>query len=221
MSRDPAKRLLALGTIGLLSIGACACGSASKTSTSAVAQTTAVTTQTATGPESPYNPYEANIGQPKPRDRDLDGDSNSDSPYDSDDKSALDYGHPADAQDVRSITALVRRYYAAAAAENGAKACSMIYSTYAEAIPEDYGTSPPGPKWARGTSCPAVVTLIFKHFHSQIAVRLPKLKVSSVRLREHQGLVLLSFGTLPEREIRVDRESHTWRILALIDNDLP
>jgi hypothetical protein len=222
MRHAPIKRLLALSASGLLSVGVCACGSTSTNTTSTHADTVAQTaTKTATAPESPYNPYEANVGQPKPKDRDLDGDSNSDGRYDSDDKSVLDYGHPANAQDTRAITALVQRYYAAAAAENGAKACSMIYSTFAEAISEDYGTSPPGPKWAQGTSCPAVMTLIFKHFHSQIAARLPKLKVSRVRLREHQGLVFLSFGKLPEREIRVDRESHTWRILALIDNDLP
>ena len=97
----------------------------------------------------------------------------------------------------------------------------MIYSTLAEAVPEDYGLSPPGPPYMRGTTCPAVLTLLFKHLHSQLGLELPKIKVTRVRLTEHHGLAVLSFGTMPERQIQVAREGHVWRLAALLDGELP
>ena len=44
--------------------------------------------------------------------------------------------------------------------------------------------------------------------------------MTRVRLIEHHGFALLSFGTLPEREIIVVREGHIWRIGGLIDSEL-
>lgn len=48
-------------------------------------------------------------------------------PIDGDDYAILDFGHPADAAEKGKIAALVRRYYEVAVAEDGAKACSMLY----------------------------------------------------------------------------------------------
>jgi hypothetical protein len=203
------RPLLVLYTTGLLSIGASACGAASHTASS----TTAASTTTTVSSKSTQDYTKSD------RDKDNDGIHAS---FDSDNNSSvLDFGHEANASEKRTITALVKHYYAAAAAEDGAKACSMIYSTFAEAIPEDYGTSPPGPSFARGTTCPAVMTKVFKHFHNQVAIKFAKLDVSRVRTKERQGLAILRFGTLPEREIRVTREGHTWKIEALLDSELP
>jgi hypothetical protein len=113
------------------------------------------------------------------------------------------------------------RYYAVEAAENGAKACSMIYSTFAESVPEDFGISPPAPKYARGTSCSAVVTAIFRHFHRQILARMPKLKIARIRVKEHRGVAILSFGAAPPREFTVAREGRTWKIMGIVDSQLP
>ena len=74
----------------------------------------------------------------------------------------------------------------------------MLYSTYAEAVPEDYGTSPPGPSWARGSTCAAVLTHVFNHEHAEIAAKLPKLKIARIRIEEHRGLVVLSFHKIPQ-----------------------
>lgn len=140
---------------------------------------------------------------------------------DTNNNSALNFGRAASASDTKAITVLVKRYYALADAENGAAACPMIYSTLEEAVPEDYGQSPPGPSYARGTSCAAVLTLIFKHYHSQIALEHPRLKVARVRLIEHHGIAILHFGTMPEREISVARERHTWKLGSLFDSEIP
>ena len=204
------KLLLVLCCTVLLGGGANACGSSSKDAASSTAHTTAGNTTAL-----------ENAAPPPPSDRDEDSDSNSKGRYDSDDTSVLSFGHAASPLEKTQITALVQRYYTAAAAQNGAEACSLLYSTYAEATPEDYGTHPPGPAYAHGTTCPQVLTAIFKHFHAQITAKLPKLKVIHVRTRAHQGIVVLSFGTMPETEMHVLREGHTWKMLALIDTKLP
>jgi hypothetical protein len=225
------KRLLALCAAALLGIGAAGCGQDSKKSPSSASTDTGAITSAGETPA----PEDAKLDidgdsdsahpdgdeYPKRRDKDNDADSTTKGRYDSDDRGVLDFGHAAGAADSRQITALIKRYYATAAAEDGTKACSMIYSTYAEAIPEDYGTSPPGPAYARGTTCPAVLTLVFKHFHNEIAARLPKLKVSRIRISEHQGVAILSFPGMSEREIRLSREGHTWKVIALTDSELP
>lgn len=167
------------------------------------------------------HPDEDELSKPPSVDRDNDTDSSGHAAYDSDDQSIADFGHSANASQSAQIGALVRRYYAVATAENGNAACSMLYSTYAEAIPEDYGTSPPGPSYASGSTCPVVMSEIFTHFHDRLTARLAKLHISRVRVREHQGVVILSFGSMPVSEIRVSREGRIWRILALIDTDLP
>lgn len=224
------KWLLALCIAGLLGAGVSACGeshkSTSPTSTNASSTTTTENSTAASNKADPdkdhdgAKPDEDDKGPPPKIDQDGDSDNNSKSYYDSDDKGLLEYGHAASAAEKQAITGLIKRYYVAAAAEEGAKACSMLYSTYAEAVPEDYGTSPPGPSWARGSTCAAVLTHVFNHEHTEIAAKLPKLKIARIRVEEHRGLVVLSFHKIPASEIRVLREGHTWRVEALVDNPL-
>jgi hypothetical protein len=210
------RPLLGLLAMVLFGLSASACGSSGKgtastsqTSSTVAATTAATTTASATPP-------------PDFRKVDRDQDNDVGAPADdTSNKSVLDFGRAAGASDARQITALVKRYYAAGLAEDGAKACSMIYSTLEEAVPEDYGQSPPGQPYMRGTTCPVVLSLMFKHFHHQLTVQVPLLKVSRVRLDEHHGLAVLRFGGMPERQIPVAREGHVWKIEALLDSELP
>jgi hypothetical protein len=141
---------------------------------------------------------------------------------DTNNNAALDFGHEAGEPERRAIVALVRRYYAAGLAGDGTAACSMIYSTLAESVPEDYGSNePPGPPYMKGTTCPTVLDGLFRHVHSELAAELPLLEVNRVRLVEHHGAVVLGFGRLPGREIPVKREGHTWRLGGLFDHELP
>jgi hypothetical protein len=213
----------------LLALGASACGSSgpdpgsNRSSTGTTATTGTATTATTTASVgAATKPYSGVTSIPSARetDRDKDSDGNAyDVPHDN--NTILHYGHPAGAADDRAIRDLVNRYYAAAFTSDGAKACSLLYSTLAEAVPEDYGQSPPAPAYMRGTTCQAVMTLFFKHEHRRLAAMLPKLKIARVRLEEHHGLVVLSFGKLPERQIRVAREGHLWKVQSLFDSDLP
>ena len=211
------KSLLASVTVALLCFGISACGSSSKgvgsasqSSSSSAAATAAASTSTTPAPDF------------RKADRDQDNDVGA--PQDGLEKNnnrVLDFGRAAGSSDERAITSLIEGYYAAALAEDGAKACTLLYSTLAEAVPEDYGQSPPSQPYMRGTTCPTVMMLLFKHEHSKLAVLVPLLKVSRVRLKEHHGLVVLQFGKMPERQIPVAREGHIWRVEALLDSELP
>jgi hypothetical protein len=206
------KPLLALLASVLLGIGATACGSSGKD-----AHPPSGTTGTATKTSSANYP-------PAPAETKADADKDDDLTTPNDDTNndeALDYGHPANASDRTAIAALVRTYMTAADAENGAAACSMLYSTLAESIVEDYGQSPPGQPFTKGSTCAQVMTQVFRHFHPQIALELPRLKVTRVRLIEHKGLAILNVGKLPEREMSVSREGHVWKLESMTDTELP
>ncbi len=100
------------------------------------------------------------------------------------------YGHEAEGVERRVITALVERYYAAAAADDGARACSMLYSIIEEAVAEDYG-QPPGPPELRGKTCAVVMSKIFKRVPRQPSAVLAHTQVTGVRVKGKRGFVQL------------------------------
>jgi hypothetical protein len=140
---------------------------------------------------------------------------------DKDDNGIVDYGHLASATDDKAVTALVKRYYTAAVAGDGASACSMIIPSFARAVPEDYGRAT-GPTYLRGgKSCPAVMSLLFKHSHQQLAAGATTLEVTGVRVSGNQGFALLGSRVTPASDIPVQREAGAWKVDALIGNALP
>jgi hypothetical protein len=126
------------------------------------------------------------------------------------------YKHSASPADRRAITALVKRYYVAAAADNGAEACGMMYSILAESIPETYGR-PPGPPELRGKTCAVVMSKLFKHVAGQPPPVLAATKVTGMHLvGVRKGLVELHSTAMSIGEIEVERERGVWKIAGLI-----
>jgi hypothetical protein len=197
-------------TAGVFAMAVCGCGDASRNTSSSAPQKS---TSAATSPGEP-----ADYTKP-----DKDRDNDPSAPYDdTSNNSVLDYGHAASARDKRAVAALIKRYYAVAGTEDGATACSMIPSKLASSVVEDYGRGSAGPSYMRsGTTCPATMVLLFKHFKSQLKTEIPQLKIARVRLVGHRGLAVLSFGTMPERQIHVAREGGTWKVQELLDDELP
>lgn len=213
------KSLLALLAIALLSVGVAACGGAGKGTDAATTAASSSATAT-TAPAKTVSSATSTRGYAK-----VDADKDNDIGAALDDKNnklALDYGHAASAADKRAVTELIKRYYAVALRGDGAKACAMIISSLSKAVVEDYGHGSVGPAYLQsGTTCPAVMALLFKHYHTQFTVQVPKLEVPRVRLVGTHGFAILSFGKMPEREISVYREGDTWKVQALLDNELP
>jgi hypothetical protein len=146
------------------------------------------------------------------RSSDIDGDSdNNDDDY--------AYGNAASPADRRAVTEMVKRYYTAAAAMDGVKGCSLIYSLLAEEIPELYGEIPDSPQ-LKGTTCSVVMSKLFKENHSRLVSDAATLQVRSVRVMHNRALVMMSFRSMPQRDILVHREHRTWRIDELLDTKL-
>jgi hypothetical protein len=136
--------------------------------------------------------------------------------YDHDDSPDLYYGHIADAKEAAAITELVQRYYAAAAAGNGAVGCAQLFSPIAESLPEEYAASP-----TNGPTCAAVLTKVFIKEHAQYALRHATLEVTSVRVEGGHGFAMLRFKDTPDHHLRVRREGGRWTVHQLLDEGLP
>jgi hypothetical protein len=135
------------------------------------------------------------------------------------DNHAAAYGHPADRRERRAITALVTRYYTAAAADDGVGACTLIYSKLAASVAEDYGR-PPGPPSLRGSSCHAVMTKLFKQVPDQPPAVLARTRVTDVRTYGGRGFALLRSKAMPHGEIPVIREGSRWTVQWLIGREI-
>lgn len=227
------RPLLALMVSALLVLAAGACGgsgtgarSASRTAASGTAPGTAqASTAGATptqdslrGDEDDDESAADQTGNNRyDNDADFDNDTHENAGYlDSDDSSIQAFGQAPSAVEDRAIAALVSRYFAAAAAGDGAKACPLIYSLLAEAIPEDFGRSP-GPAYARGKTCAVVMSKIFKHDHAQLA----GVQVTGVRVSGNEARALLGSKALPAGSILLRREHRAWKMDALLSEPLP
>jgi hypothetical protein len=137
--------------------------------------------------------------------------------YDRDDGSFWNYGHAASARDKLLITALVKRYYAVAAVADGTRACPLMYSILAEAVPEDYGEGA-GPVYARGKTCPIVMSKLFAHYRAQLSA---PIRVVRVRVSGNQAQALLGSAAMPAGSLTVRREHGVWKVGALLAVPLP
>jgi hypothetical protein len=210
------KSLLALFAIALLSVSVIACGGASKgtgstsrdSSNAAATGGTPATTpsSTATTEASAADAVDGDFVTPQDR---------------NDDGEVLEYGHPAGPADKQTVTAIVKRYLAAAAAEDGATACSLIISNLAKLIPKNYGR-PQDSSYMLGKTCAMVMSKLFKHFHQELVTQAAGLEVTSVRVRGNNADALLAFRTMPELwYMTAEREGVVWKINELIDAKFP
>jgi hypothetical protein len=153
-----------------------------------------------------------------------DGDADGANGQDADDATTRGYGHPASALEARIVAALVRRYYAAAAAGDGELACSLIYSVLASPsklprVAESYAPAPSAPPLA-GKSCGYIMSLLFRENHRQLVADAVTLELTGVRVEGRRCLVLLAFKSKPERELPLEREHGAWKVASLFDEEL-
>jgi hypothetical protein len=195
------KRLLTLALV-LLSAGPAACGATSNGDGSAASKSSP-----ATAPPTVEKASSTTINE-----------TDSNGLYDGDDGPALDYGHTANSKDLHTITALVTRYFAAAATEDGATACSLLYSIVAESVVESYGHTPS----LRGSTCASVMSKLFRQHRKELTLDNTTIKVITVKEEGDKALTVLHFATSREaRKIPEHREGSSWKILELLDSPLP
>jgi hypothetical protein len=127
------------------------------------------------------------------------------------------YGHEAPAGEKQTITALVKRYYAAAGAGDGKTACSLLYTPLAKSVPEDYG-KPPGPTYSRGKTCAVVMSKTFRHLPGPRA-DITATEVTDVRIYHDHGFAELRSKTMPKGEIFIERQNGSWKIGATVGRE--
>jgi hypothetical protein len=137
---------------------------------------------------------------------------------DKDDKATFAYGHSPSAAGGRAIASIVKRYYAAASAGDGAAACSLLLPSLARSVPEDYGKSA-GLSYLLGAkTCKMVLSMLFQHFHSQLA---EAIQVVEVRVMGSSAQVVLSSKTMPASNIFLLRQSNSWKVEEILGQPLP
>jgi hypothetical protein len=190
------RSLLACSVLGLSLLATTGCGGADKSSSVSKVTLTA--------------------GLPT-RDGDDDIDSLGQGRYDADNDANPTFGPAASITERQAIVALIKRYYAAAAAGDGGKACSMLDPLIVEAVVEEHHRGK-GPPSLRGNTCPQVASKVFKQRHRELTEDVAELQVGWVQLQARQAVTLVHFGAMRELIVRVHRSHGGWQMNALLDN---
>jgi hypothetical protein len=237
-----ARRLLvALCAGALLGLGAVACGGAAHvggSSSSTASDSAAASAQTEPITTSVIPPGQGLRGDgdaDNPNDVDGNGDSDSarvggpdtdtDNPVpasyrlpDEDDRATFAYGHAPSPAVERTIAGIVERYFAAAAAQAGVTACSLLSQGLARSVAQDYGRAP-GPLYLRGgKTCSSVLSMLFRHLHGELAAAV---KVLQVRLDGTGAQVVFSSSKMRASDVVLTEQGGSWRIEGLLGRPLP
>jgi hypothetical protein len=194
------RRAIGLSIPALLLAGALTalsgCGQSHARAQAAI--TTSSTTQSSSSPNAKA-----------PSDNDNDGDNGADD---------INWGRAATPAEKRAVTAVVKAFYRAGMAKDGARACKQMYSLFAEEVPEVYG-EPPGAPELRGSTCAAVMTKVFELHRRELLADAPVLEVTRVRIKRLRALAFLRTPGAA-RDIPVHSEHGEWKVDALFDSGL-
>jgi hypothetical protein len=142
-------------------------------------------------------------------DRDNDGDHNKD------DGGIVGFGHPADAADYASSAALVERYFADAAAENGTAACRLLVPFVVESVVEQIGNTPQ----TRGKTCGAVLSKLFALRHTELASKHASMHIEAIRVQGVHALAIIRFSSIPLSQQMTERlVGGRWLLLSVLDS---
>ncbi len=152
-----------------------------------------------------------------------DGDSDGPTPEsydfpDRDDRATFAYGHTASAAEARAIASVVRAYYAAAAAGNGAAGCKVLLAGFAGSLAEAYAEVS-GPPYLRGArTCAAVMSALFRHFRPELE---EAITVVEVRVADGRAQVIVGSRRMRASSISLVRSDGAWRVNEIIGQALP
>jgi hypothetical protein len=136
---------------------------------------------------------------------------------DADDRATFAYGHAPDAAVQSTIIETVKRYYAAAAADEGEAACRMLPAAIAGSVAESYGQG--GPSYLHGAkTCGAVLTLLFRHAHEEL---MEAVDIVEVRVDHAEAQVVLSSRKMRASSIFLIRYRNAWKVRELLGQPLP
>jgi hypothetical protein len=156
--------------------------------------------------------------EPKDRDGDIDAQPST-GYYDGDDSAVRYYGRPASSSERRSIVALAHRYYDAAARDDGAAICPLVYRPLARSYVQQFGVD--GPHYLRGLrSCPAIASKFFAGA-TRMRAFAARLGITDVRVSGNVALVVLGLPPFPIRVFQAIREQGKWYVFGSLDSEMP
>jgi hypothetical protein len=133
----------------------------------------------------------------------------------------LHFGHRARPAQWNAVAGLVRHYYAAAAAEDGSTACTLIDRPVATSVPQDYAQAAGYEPSTPGLTCARVMSGLFARSHAKLTAESSSMRIPQIRLKTKGGYALLSFATTSEpREMTIVRERGEWKVSSLFDTGL-
>jgi hypothetical protein len=136
---------------------------------------------------------------------------------DADDKATLAYGRRPSAATRRAIASVVERYYAAAAAKDGAAGCPLLLASLARSVSEDF-TQGDGALYRGVRTCAAVLSFFFRHYRALIA---DAVTVADVRVEGDMAQVVLGSRTVPAAKTFLSRQNGSWKLVEQLDQPLP
>lgn len=129
-------------------------------------------------------------------------------------------GRPTGEADARAVAAVVKRYFAAAAREQGAAACALLYLPFEELVAQTYGGVGAAPAM-RGNSCAEVASKLFRQQHRQLRDA-ASAKVATVRVTFSRGIAQFGFGaSRPKLYTMLHRERGRWKMYELLYSEHP
>jgi hypothetical protein len=155
------------------------------------------------------------------RDGDGDVDRLSMTPSDTDNDAVPEFGPPAGPADRRAMLGLIGRYYAAAAAGDGARACSMLYALTIESILEEHHHDA-GPVARQRDTCRRVMSGLFRQRRRELQEDIARpYNVLSLQVQGNRGYALVRFPAkheLREVQLRLHRDQGGWKMAVALDN---
>jgi hypothetical protein len=129
------------------------------------------------------------------------------------------YEHRTGRAEAKAVAELVKRYYAASLAGDGAGACARLSASLIKGLDTgEIGAAQGGTH----SSCATAIASLLAQQHQHLAGEEPAtMRLIGLYAKGSLGLAVLGFRNAPESIIGLTRERNGWRVDALFDSLLP
>lgn len=138
---------------------------------------------------------------------------------DGDDRASFAYGQAVGPTERRAIAAVVERFYRAAAARDGGRACSLLTPSLARSAVRGYGHGSPGPAYlSHARTCRELMSTIFERSRAETS---EAITVVDVRTLGNVAQVIFGSRKMPASQTWLERTGSSWRLEQLTARALP
>jgi hypothetical protein len=128
---------------------------------------------------------------------------------DGDDVSISHFGHLASASEREAIASVLKRYYAAAAREDGESACRLMDPLFRRLVPTSYSHSGGAGANYRGRTCATVMAQVFRENHAKLT-SIPE--VLEALVKGSYAYAVVGSDSLTPHYLSMHRHHGTWTV---------